>query len=151
MARMHARKRGKSGSTRPLVEENPEWVSMEEDKVVDKIISLAKQGKNSGEIGVILRDQYGVPDVKLLTGKGITDIMKENEVYPELPEDLLHLMEKAVNLYEHLDENHKDLHNRRGLQEVEAKIRRLSKYYKKQGVLPENWRYNRDLAEMLTQ
>ncbi|MFO8110359.1 MAG: 30S ribosomal protein S15 [Thermoplasmata archaeon] len=151
MARMHARKRGKSGSTRPNVTEKPEWIIMDEDEIVQRIVTLAKQGKNSGEIGIALRDQFGVPSVKLVTEKSISQIMKENEVYPDLPEDLLFLMEKAVNLYEHIDENNKDRSNRRGLQQIEAKIRRLVKYYKRKEVLPENWRYNRDLAEMLTQ
>ncbi len=151
MARMHARKRGKSGSTRPLVTEPPEWVTADEEEIVQRIVTLAKQGKNSGEIGIALRDQYGVPSVNLVTGKSISQIMKEKNIYPDLPEDLLFLMEKAVNLYEHMDENHKDLHNRKGLQEIEAKIRRLVKYYKRKGILPEDWRYNRSLAEMLTQ
>ena len=33
MARMHARRRGKSGSTRPLVTENPEWVPIGEKEI----------------------------------------------------------------------------------------------------------------------
>ncbi len=151
MARMHARKRGKSGSTRPPVTEAPEWVTMGEEDIVERIVSLAKKGMNSGEIGIALRDQHGVPSVKLVTGKSISQIMKEEKVYPDIPEDLLFLMEKAVNLHEHMDENNKDLHNRKGLQEIEAKIRRLVKYYKGKGVLPDSWRYNRNMAEMLTQ
>ncbi len=151
MARMHARKRGRSGSNRPLVSEKPEWVRLEEDEIEQRIVTLAKQGLSSGEIGIALRDRYGVPSVKLVTGKSISDIMKQQEVYPDLPEDLLFLMEKAVNLHEHMDENPKDLSNKRGLQLVEAKIRRLVKYYQRKGVLPETWKYTRNLAEMLTQ
>ncbi len=149
MARMHARKRGKSGSTKPLVDGTPEWVEIDEDKIVEVIGTLAKDGKTSSEIGVTMRDQYGVPDVKLITGKKISDIMKELKVYPDMPEDLLELMTKAVNLRDHMVQNRKDLSNKRGLHLVEAKIRRLAKYYKKEGVLPADWKYSMDKAEML--
>lgn len=150
MARMHSGKRGQSGSSRPYVDEVPEWVEMDEDEIVEKIVSLAKRGRTSSEIGVILRDQYGVPNVKLITEKDITEIMKEEGVYPDLPEDLVDLMEKAVNLKEHMEENPKDLNNKRGFQLVESKIRRLVKYYKEREVLPEDWKYSIEKAEMLT-
>ncbi len=149
MARMHARKRGRSGSTKPLVEGTPEWVDTDEEKITDIIGSLAKDGKTSSEIGIILRDQYGIPDAKQITGKKISDIMKELDMYPEMPEDILKLMAKAVNLRDHMEQNRKDLSNKRGLHLVEAKIRRLAKYYKKQGVISEDWKYSMDKAEML--
>lgn len=150
MARMHSGKQGQSGSSRPYVDEVPEWVEMDEDEVVDKVVSLAKRGHTSSEIGVILRDQHGVPNVKLVTGKDVAEIMKEEGVYPDLPEDLMDLMKKAVNLKEHLEENPKDLNNKRGFQLVESKIRRLVKYYKEEDVLPDDWKYSIEKAEMLT-
>ncbi len=149
MARMHARKRGKSGSSKPYVTDSPEWVDIEQDAVVDIIVSLAKDGRTSSEIGVILRDQYGIPNSKLVTGESVSDIMKAEKVYPNLPEDLLDLMNRAINLHEHLKQNPKDLSNKRGLHLVEAKIRRLVKYYKREGSLPEDWKYSIDKAEML--
>ncbi len=149
MARMHARKRGRSGSSKPLVDGTPEWVDTDEKKIVDTVKKLAKDGKTSSEIGLLLRDQYGIPDIKLVTGKKISEIMKEQEVYPEFPEDLLQLMKKAVNLRDHMVQNPKDLHNKRGLHLIEAKIRRLANYYKDQGVLPSDWKYSMSKAEML--
>jgi len=148
---MHSSKRGRSGSTRPYVTSNPEWVKMDAEEIEEKILQLYKRGTSPSEIGVILRDQYAVPNVKLATGKDITDILMENDIYQDFPEDLINLMEKAVNLSEHLENNHKDLKNKRGLQLIEAKIRRLAKYYKKKGKIPEDWRYSIDIAEMLTQ
>lgn len=149
MARMHARKRGRSGSSKPYVTDSPEWVDLDEAKIVDIIVTQAKEGRTSSEIGVTLRDQYGIPDSKMVTGKSISDIMKEKDVYPNLPEDLIDLMNRAINLHEHMKQNRKDISNRRGLQLVEAKIRRLVKFYKKEGILPENWKYSIDKAEML--
>lgn len=151
MSRMHKSKRGKSGSKRPNITKNPDWVEMDDDKIEETVIELSKQGHSASEIGVILRDQHGVPDIKLATDKNVNEILEENNLTPEIPEDLMNLMERAVNLYEHLERNPKDLKNRRGLQLVEAKIRRLANYYKKEGVLSEDWKYTKDKAEMLTQ
>lgn len=151
MSRMHSSKRGRSGSNRPNIEENPGWVPHDEEEIEKLIIDLRKQGRTASEVGVILRDQYGVPDVKLSLGKSITEVLEENDISPEIPEDLTALMEKAVNLKEHLDENSKDKSNRRGLQLIESKIRRLVEYYKEEGKLDEDWKYTMSKAEMLTQ
>ncbi len=151
MSRMHNAKKGQSGSTRPHLEDNPDWVSLDEDEVEDLIVDLAKQGKTASEIGVILRDQYGVPNVKLSLDKSITDVLEENDMSSEIPEDLLALIERAVNLNEHLKEHPKNKSNRRGLRLIEAKIRRLVKYYKKEGKLDEDWEYSMRKAEILTQ
>ncbi len=151
MARMHSSKKGRSGSTRPNLEENPDWVPLDEDEVENIIVDLAKQGITASEIGVILRDQYGVPDVKLFLNKSITEVLEENDMTSEIPEDLLALIEKAVNLNEHLKVHPKNKSNRRGLQLVESKIRRLVKYYKKEGKLDEDWEYSMSKAEILTQ
>ncbi|RLI41083.1 30S ribosomal protein S15, partial [Candidatus Bathyarchaeota archaeon] len=89
----------------------------------------------------ILRDQYAIPLVKPITGKSITQILKEAELAPTIPEDLGNLIKKAARLTAHLEKNRKDLHNKRALQIVEAKIHKLSRYYKREGVLPPNWKY----------
>ncbi|MDK2791131.1 MAG: small subunit ribosomal protein [Methanothermococcus sp.] len=151
MARLHSGKRGSSGSKRPLRTEVPTWVTLTPEEIENKIVELAKEGKDSAIIGMILRDTYGVPDVKLITGKSITKIMKENDLYPEVPEDLINLMKKAVNLRNHLEQNPRDIHSRRGLQLTESKIRRLVKYYRNTGVLPVKWRYTPEKARLLVE
>jgi len=151
MARMHARRRGKSGSSRPLVTENPEWVPLSAEEIEERIVKLAKDGVNSSRIGMTLRDQYGVPSTKLALGKSISEILAENDLRPKLPDDLASLMRKAVNLNNHLSENHKDTMNKRSLQLIESKIRRLTKYYKKTGILPQDWKYSIKTAELQIQ
>lgn len=59
-----------------------------------------------------------------------------------MPEDFENLIKKATGLRLHLEKNKKDLHNKRSLQIVEARIHKLSKYYKKKGVLPPDWKYS---------
>lgn len=151
MARLHSRKRGSSGSKRPLRTEVPNWVNLTPEEIENKIVEMAKEGKQSAIIGTILRDSYGIPDVKLITGKSISQIMKENNVYPEIPEDLFNLMKRAINLRNHLEQNPKDLHSRRGLQLIESKIRRLVKYYRNTKVLPAKWRYSPEKARLLVE
>ncbi|MBD3189426.1 MAG: 30S ribosomal protein S15 [Candidatus Heimdallarchaeota archaeon] len=142
MARMHTRTKGKSGSTRPPHATIPEWVTQSQEEIEVKIIDLAKQGYSSAMIGNILRDTYGIPSTKLIFKKKISEIMKENDVYPEYPEDFRNLVQKALNLRRHLEAHPKDLHSKYGLEKVESKIRRLVKYYKANGIIPESFKYN---------
>jgi small subunit ribosomal protein S15 len=149
MARMYARRKGKSGSVRPARKEPPAWVSYSPEEVRKLVVSLAKEGKSTSEIGIILRDQYGIPLVKLFCGKKITDILREEGLAPSIPEDLRNLMLKTIRLRKHLERNKKDIHNKRILQLTESKIRRLVKYYKRTHVLPEDWKYSPETAELM--
>ncbi len=111
-------------------------------------MKLAREGHPPSLIGTILRDQYAIPLVKPITGKTITQILKGAGLAPTIPEDLDNLIRKATRLHTHLEKNRKDLHNKRALQLVEAKIHRLSEYYKRKGVLPENWKYKPRIASL---
>ena len=142
MARMHARRKGKSGSKRPAGRPVPTWVKKTPEEVEELVVKLAKEGKRSSEIGLILRDQHGVPDVKAITGRKVARILKDHNLHPKFPQDLMDLMKRAVKLRKHLEKNPKDLHNKRGLHLIESKIKRLVKYYKKKGVVDKNWYYN---------
>ncbi|RLF41888.1 MAG: 30S ribosomal protein S15 [Thermoplasmata archaeon] len=150
MARIHARRRGKSGSTRRYDrEKHPEWSALRPREIEAKIIELAKAGRSSSEIGIILRDQYAVPDVKVATGKKITKILSENNLLPEIPEDLTNLIKRALKIRNHLEIHKKDFSNKRNLQLTESKIRRLIKYYKSTGRLPEDWKYSPQQARLM--
>ena len=149
MARMHSRKKGKSGSTRPALKVKADWVTLDEKEVEKLVVKLAKEGKSPSEIGRELRDNYGVPLVKPIAGRRVLQILKDNKLAPEFPEDLLNLIKKAVFLRKHLEKNPKDIHNKHGLMLVESKIKRLQRYYKKKNVLPKDWYYNADEASLL--
>ena len=132
-----------------MISESPAWVTLNTAEVEDLIVKMARDGYTSARIGLMLRDQYGVPNVKLLTGKCVTEIMKEKGVASELPEDLSSLMRRAISLNIHLRTNKGDHSNRRGLQLIESKIRRLEHYYKDNGVLPADWKYSLKTAELM--
>lgn len=142
MARMHSRDKGKSGSTKPQVKVAPKWVGYSTKEIELLIVKYAKEGNTASKIGLILRDKYGIPDVKLVTSKTITAILKEKGQGKELPEDLLNLMQKVVDIKEHLIGNHKDEPAKRGLTLTESKILRLIKYYKRSGRIPTEWKYD---------
>ncbi|MBD3388600.1 MAG: 30S ribosomal protein S15 [Candidatus Altiarchaeales archaeon] len=149
MARMHARKKGRSKSKKPESMGVPEWVGYTKDEVEEIIVKLSKDGHSPSKIGLILRDQYGIPDVRPLLGSKLTKVLAKNGIAPRLPEDLQSLINKAVALRVHVEKHSHDKHNKRGLHLVESKIRRLTKYYKKSGKLPEDWRYDPEKARLL--
>ncbi|MHC1600071.1 MAG: 30S ribosomal protein S15 [Candidatus Methanospirareceae archaeon] len=153
MARMYARKRGRSGSKRPFSSrfrgKPPEWVEMTAGELENKVVDLHNQGLSTSAIGILLRDSYGVPSVALVTGKKITRILKERDSASKLPEDLQNLMRKALRLRKHLGVNKMDIHNKRALQLTESKIRRLVKYYRREKVLPEDWKYKPETVEVI--
>jgi len=149
MARMHARRKGKSGSTHPIRKKQPEWSSLNPREIEARIIELAKSEKSTSEIGMILRDQYAVPDVKIATDKKILQILENNNIKFEMPEDLRNLIRTALKLRKHLDTNKKDLKNKRNLQLTESKIRRLTKYYHAEQRLPKGWKYSPAQAKLM--
>lgn len=142
MARMHSRKKGKSGSRRPARLEKPVWVELSAEEVENEVVKLARRGNSQSMIGIILRDNYGIPLVKVVTGKSISQILEEHDIKAPLPEELSNLVKKALNLRKHLETNHKDLESRKGLQRTESKIYRLIKYYKKKNVLETSFKYD---------
>ncbi len=149
MARMHSRDKGKSGSTKPMEKETPDWVDYKPEEVIELVIGLANEGQKKSLIGITLRDQHGIPSVKTITDKTITQILEENDLKEELPEDLLNLIRKSVSLQNHLKENKKDTTAKRGYQLTVSKIRRLTKYYSKKNRIPKGWRYTEETARFL--
>jgi small subunit ribosomal protein S15 len=131
---MHTRRRGTSGSDKPATDEPPEWSDVDADAIEERVVELRAEGHDPSQIGLKLRDEgvqgTPVPNVKAATGKKVTEILEENDAAPDLPEDLRNLLEKAVNLREHMDENQQDHSNKRALQNTESKIRRLVDYYR---------------------
>jgi len=151
MAKMHSRKKGKSGSKKPLNKGAKSWVRYKPAEVEKLIVKLAKAGNSPSMIGMILRDSYGIPDTKGIAKKKINQILKENKAEKNLPEDLLALVKKDIKLVKHLDFHKKDQTVWRGLNLTESKINRLARYYKREGILPEGWKFDRKSAKMLVE
>ncbi len=142
MSRIHSGRKGRAGSHRPYPLTKPEWVTTTSEEVVEQAVGLAKAGQSAAHIGLVLRDQHGVPSARVVTGKRLGAILKEQGVQPEIPDDLQALLKRVVHLQRHLTTHPKDLSNRRGLALMESRIRRLARYYRQRRRLPETWRYS---------
>lgn len=149
MARMHSRKKGKSGSTRPARLEKPVWIELSPEEVENEVVKLARKGHSKSLIGTIMRDSRGVPLVKVVAGKKISQILEENDIKTALPEELANLVKKALSIRKHLEENHKDLEAKKGLNRTESKIYRLIKYYKKKKKLAPDFKYDPEKVRTL--
>lgn len=134
-------RKGKSRSRRPLSKRPPTWCKYSPEEVEAFVIKLAKEENQPSKIGVILRDQYGIPLVKPIVGKSIKEIIIDGGVEIPVPEDLNNLLQKASTLSRHLNKNRADVLNRRSLQLIVSRIRRLAKYYRRRGILPKDWKY----------
>jgi len=147
MARIHVHTHGKSHSIRPI-KSSPSWLKQSADQVSSLVLKLSNDGLGPSHIGLKLRDEYGIPLVKPFLGKSLTTILAENNVKPEMPEDLDRLVKKALGLQKHLKVHNSDHRNVRSLELVEAKVHRLSNYYKSIGKLPKKWKYAAVIAQL---
>lgn len=112
------------------------------------ILKLAKDGMTPSRIGMALRDDYGVPLAKPLLHKSVGEVLAEAKAAPKMPQDLQDLIDRAQRVKKHLETHGGDRKNVHSLELVEAKIYRLSKYYKDRGVLPKDFKYATVVAQL---
>ena len=134
---------------RPTSRRAPAWSTYSPDEIVTLIVRMAKDGLTPSEIGLRLRDEYSIPLVKPIVGKSVLEVLDENGLGPPMPEDLDRLMKRAKKLQGHLKAHKSDRKNIRSLELIEAKVHRLSKYYKSKGLLPKNWKYSTVIAQLM--
>jgi small subunit ribosomal protein S15 len=149
MARAYSGRKGAASSTRPSVRKSPAWQKYGAEEVEALVTKLAKEGKTSSQIGMHLRDVYGIPDIKATAKKSVIKILKEKKLMPKLPEDLASQLRRIVSLTKHMEKNRQDMSAKRGIQLTEAKIFKMMKFYKSNGTLPSEWKYERENAQLL--
>jgi len=148
MGRLHTHNHGKAHSIRPIESKFSSWVKQDTKEIEDLVIKYTKDGLTPSQIGIKLRDQHAIPLVKPIINKTISDILEQNDLKSEIPEDLNNIVTKAVGLQKHLKSNKNDRRNIRSLELIEAKVHRLSVYYKKIGRIPKNWKYKSVIAQL---
>ena len=148
MGRLHTHNHGKAHSIRPIESKFSSWVKQDPKEIEDLVIKYTKDGHTPSQIGIKLRDQHAIPLVKPIINKTISDILDQNDLKSEIPEDLNNIVTKAVGLQKHLKSNKNDRRNIRSLELIEAKVHRLSMYYKKIGRIPKNWKYKSVIAQL---
>lgn len=151
MAKMHSRKKGKAKSRPPASKVPPAWVEYPAHEIEDLVLKFYREeGMRPTQIGLLLRDTYGIPNVKVICGKSIVKIIEASGEKIEYPDDLMSLIRKALKMRKHIDTNHQDQHNKKKLHDVESKIRRLVAYYTGCGKLPADWVYDPEKAALIT-
>lgn len=148
MARIHSHRHGKSHQTRPTSKSTPSWVTTSAEEAKSAALKMAKEGVSPSKIGQSLRDDYGVPLVKPLLGKSLGEVLAEGKASPKMPQDLQDLIDRAQRVQRHLTAHRSDRKNVHSLEMVEAKIYRLSKYYKQRGILPSDFKYKAVVAQL---
>ena len=105
--------------------EKPTWVKMKEPELKKVIAELAKKYPSS-QIGMVLRDQYGIPSTRIY-GKKLGDYLKELGI--DAKEDLVNADKKVDNLKGHLKNNVTDKKAKHKLQRAQARLNIIRKYY----------------------
>ena len=146
---MHSSGKGISNSALPYKRTPPSWLKVTPSEVSEQVCKLAKKGLTPSQIGVILRDSHGIAQVKNVTGSKILRVLKANGLAPQIPEDLYHLIKKAVSVRKHLEKNRKDKDAKFRLILIESRVHRLARYYKSYKVLPPTWKYESATASAL--
>src|SRR3989338_8080234 len=123
MARRYSGSKGKSGSTKPSKYVKKTWVRYTPKEVELLILKMAKEGKSSSEIGLVLRDTYGIPRARDVVGKKILQILSEKKLISQVPEDVMALIRKEVAVRKHIDANKMDETAKRGLHLTSSKIK----------------------------
>jgi small subunit ribosomal protein S15 len=130
----------KPSETGQIKEKTKKEIKIDKKQIEQLIIKMSTQDIDPEKIGLILRDRYGIMNVKNIIGKTISQVLKENDLL-KFPSDLMHLIKKANNLKKHFGKNRHDMTAKRGLQLTESKIRMLIKYYISKGILKKGFKY----------
>ena len=146
MGRLHTHRHGKSHTIRPATLRAPSWITQSPKEIEELVVKYSKDGLTPSQIGLKLRDQHSIPLIKPITKKSVGKILQENNLQAEMPEDLDNIVRKAVGLQKHLKTNKGDNRNVRSLELIEAKVHRLSVYYKRIDRIPKNWKYKSVVA-----
>ena len=105
--------------------EKPIWLKYTKQEVEAIILKLAKKGLTAEKIGLTLRDQYGIPKVKIYNLK-ISKILKEKEKFQE-PTNL-NLKNKLEKIINHYKKNKQDKKTEFSLIKTKAKLKKRKDY-----------------------
>jgi len=109
--------------------EKPVWLKYREDEVKEIILKLADKGLTAEKIGLVLRDQYGIPSVKLYNIK-IGQVLKEKDKFTE--PSLINLQKRVDRVEEHYKKNKQDKKADISLIITKAKLKKVKDYIKEE-------------------
>lgn len=108
----------------------PVWLKYTKEEIKEIILNLIKKTPEltSEKIGLILRDNYGIPKTKLY-GIKIGAILKEDNLYKN-PETE-NVSKKIKKLESYLEKNKQDKKAKRSLIIKKARLKKIAEYLKK--------------------
>jgi small subunit ribosomal protein S15 len=106
--------------------EKPVWVKLKEPELIKIIAELAEKNSPS-KIGLILRDQYGIPTTKIF-GKKLKKYLTELGI--EKNEDLENAEKKVEKIKEHFKKNKTDKIAKHKMQKAQSRLNITRRYFK---------------------
>ena len=107
--------------------EKPVWLKYSENEVRSIILKLADKGLTAEKIGLVLKDQYGIPKVKLYNFS-IKDVLKDKFQEPTI----INLQKKVEKITAHNERYKNDKKAGRAMMITKAKLKKRSDYQKLQ-------------------
>lgn len=86
--------------------EEAKWVNLKPAEVEKIILDLAKKGETPSKIGIILRDEHGIPSVKSVLNKKIEKILQEKNAEYTSEKEIIE--SRIESLRKHIEANKKD-------------------------------------------
>jgi len=102
----------------------PVWLKMSEEELRKLVLELSEKYQPA-QIGLILRDQYGVPTTKVF-GKKLSAYLKEagkNEFF-----EVKNIEKKVAKIKEHMKNNGQDKKAKHKFQKANSRLNALKKY-----------------------
>jgi ribosomal protein S15P/S13E len=105
----------------------PVWLKYVDEEVKEIILKIVEKDPNitAEKIGLILRDNYGIPQTRIYNLK-ISEILKKANKYKS--PDLENLEKKVKKLESHLSKNKQDKRTGRALIITKAKLKKVKDY-----------------------
>ncbi len=110
--------------TKTQNKETADWAKMKPSEVEKIVVELGKNGNSPQKIGLILRDEHGIPKTKLF-GKRISQILKANNI--EVEDESSTIKKKIAKLEKHFSNNKHDYTVQRAIMEYNSRLNKLSK------------------------
>lgn len=90
----------------------PDWVKIKPAELKEHVINLHKEGNSPAKIGLILRDNHGIPKAKIM-GKRISEILNDEGI--KLDQDKKRIEIKIKKIEAHLAKHKHDFTAKRSL------------------------------------
>jgi len=105
----------------------PSWLKLNEEELKKIIVELSER-YDAPKIGLVLRDQYGIPTTRVY-GKKLSVYL--SEINKNSRPELKNAEKKTEKLKKHLVKNVTDKKAKHKLQKAESRLNLVRKYFKK--------------------